>query len=92
MISGMQASTVHMSMCMHACVLCVPANTELSVKISVMWSSTSFKVACVEISQCVVGKTMHCACLTVQILIHHSRNELRCKGDHKCLEGIKKKS
>lgn len=66
---------------------CVPANTELSVKVSVMRGSARFKVARIEISQCVVGITMHCACLTVQILKHHPRNELRRKGDHKCLGG-----
>ncbi len=70
-----------------ACVSCVPANTELSVKVSVMRGSARFKVARVEISQCVVGITVHGACLTVQILKHHPRNELRCKGDHKCLGG-----
>lgn len=54
----------------------VPANTQMPVKVSVMWSSARFKVACVEVSQSMVGKTMHGAGLAVQILIHHPRNEL----------------
>lgn len=65
---------------------CVPADTKFPVKSCAVRCCAWFEVAGVEVCQGVVCKAMHGACLTVQILIDHTRNELRCEGNDKSLE------
>lgn len=70
-----------------SCEAITPAN--LHRKAQMQWvhgSSAHLKVASVEVGECVVDKSMHGAVRAVHILVDHPRDEVRRKGDDKCLE------